>query len=120
MKILVPAILLLMTLAFWLALDKEDTGKLPSDIEVSFVPERNKVTGELLDVEIVRCKICRQVLSYVQFNLRGKVVSGHAYSHRCGKYTNDFVRYNGSGIGPPSFNLVDWLERWQRRLRVKR
>lgn len=122
MKYLVPLILLFFTIAFWLAVDQNaNLGKTPADEEVIHTQERNKVSGELLNVEIVRCRICGQVLSYIQSNLRGKVVQASVYSHHCGRYgSNSFVRYNGSAIGPLRFNVFDWLDLWQRRLRIKR
>lgn len=122
MKILVPLVLVLLSLAFWLAVDqKTNDGRLPDDEEVSHTQERNKVTGELYNVQIVRCHICGQVLSYIQCNLMGRVLRGYVYSHRCGRFHNNReARYNGSGIGPLDFDFLDWLDKWQRRLRLRR
>ncbi len=118
MKYLVPLVLLFLTLAFWLAIDeKANLGRSPDDEEVILTQERNKVTGELYNLQIVRCRICGQVISYVQSNLRGKIVHGYLYTHRCGKYGNrQEARYKGSATWD-TFNLYDFLEHWQRRLR---
>ncbi len=122
MKYLVPVVLLFMTLAFWLAVDQNaNLGKTPNDEEIIHTQERNKVTGELLNVEIIRCRICGQVISYIQANLRGKVVYGYLYRHRCGKYGNNpLAKYSPLGLAPESFDLEEWLNRWQKRLRLRR
>jgi hypothetical protein len=121
MKILVPLVLLFLSFAFYLALDQDaNLGRKPESEEVIFTKEVNKVTGELMNVEIVRCRLCGQVLSYIQYNLKGKVLYGYVYSHRCGKYgTSPVARYNGSGFGPLHWNLFAWLEKWQKRLQFK-
>ena len=121
MKYLVPLVLLFFTLVFWLALeDTANLGRQPSDEQLICTQERNKVTGELYNVQIVRCRICGQVLSYMQFHLNGKLAGASHYSHHCGRYGNNapIVRYNGSAVYR-DFSLIDWLESWQRRLRIR-
>lgn len=122
MKYLVPLILLFFTLAFWLAVDQNASlGRKPSDEELISFQEVNKVSGELYNVRVVRCKLCGQVLSYVQYHLSGKVAGMAHYTHHCGEYTNGpVVHYYGSDLGPKSFSLIAWLDKWQKLLRLKR
>ncbi len=115
MRILTLLVLSILAIGFWLAVDqKPDVGKDPSDEETVLTQERNKVTGELYNVEIVRCKICGQVISYKQFNLRGRLIHARQNRHDCGKR-----RYKNLALGPED-DLIEWLERWQRRLRLRR
>lgn len=120
MKIVSVLLFLLFTVAFWLAVDQQDNeGKKPEDEQFIQTQERSKVTGELYNVEIVKCRICGQVLSYVQRNLKGKLIHASIYSHHCGKY--GIVKntgYNASSLGPTHFNLIAWLDKWQKRLRI--
>lgn len=122
MKILVPLILIFLSLAFWLAVDQNpDMGRAPSDEEVIHTQERNKVTGQLLNVEIVRCRICGEVISYTQFNLKGQAIYGYAYHHRCGQYgARPLAKYSPLGLSGTYFNFMEWLEKWQKRLSLKR
>lgn len=123
MKILVPLVFVFLAVGFWLAVDQtSNLGRLPSDEEVIVKQERNKVTGELLNVQIIRCTLCGQVCSYVQFHQNGKVAQGYRYYHRCGQYHERAMvpPYNGSATSSPLFGIVEWLGHWQRRLRLKR
>lgn len=122
MRILALVVLIILTLGFWLGINqKSDTGKNPKDEEVIFTQERNRVTGQLLNVEIVRCKICGEIISYIQYGLSGKVVAGYVHVHSCGKYgDHPLVRYIGTALGPSHFNLIEWLDKWQKRLHIQR
>jgi hypothetical protein len=115
MRILALVALLSLGFGFWLAVDqKSDEGKNPEDEEIVLTQERNKVTGELYNVEIVRCKICGQVISYKQFNLHGKLVYARKNRHDCGN-----VHYQNMALDPQA-DFLQWLEGWQKRLRLKR
>lgn len=120
MKVLVLLVLMIMSIGFWLAIeDNRAVGKLPSDEVVTLSQERNKVTGELLNVETIKCLLCGEVISYVQFHKDGTMAFGYKYSHHCGQYkARSLVRRTESSFG--EFHLNDWLEKWQRRLRVRR
>ncbi len=117
MKIIAPLAMMILSVWLWMMADQNaNLGRLPDDDEVIYTRERNKVTGELLNVQIVRCRICGQVISYVQYNLRGKVVYGYVYSHHCGKYKN---RSMGSDMLAPVFPVSQWLDQWQERLSLR-
>ncbi len=116
MKYLVPLILLFFTLAFWLAVDqKANDGRRPEDEQVVYGQERDKVTGELYNTKIIKCRICGQVTSYVHYNLKGKVIHASVYFHHCGPY----AKYTKS-VFWQDFNFIDWLDKWQKRLRIQR
>lgn len=99
-------------------LEKSDVGKNPNDEKVTFTQETNKVTGELLNVQIVRCKICGEIVSFARFSLNGKPRHVFRNYHRCGQYQNT-VKFQGSGFGPLKFRLTEWLDKWQKRLAIR-
>src|ERR1043166_10227527 len=114
MRTIVSLVLMIFSIWFYLIIDqKANLGRNPDDDEVIYKQERNKVTGQLLNVQIVRCRLCGQVLSYVQYNLQGKVVYGYVYTHHCGKYQ---TRYKGSNVWSSLPHLSEWFNPWQRRL----
>lgn len=117
MKYLVPIVLALLSIGFYLALNEApDVGRLPSDDQVEHSDEWNKVTGEHLKIEIIRCGLCGTVLKYQKKNLKGITIYEDNYTHHCG--SRPIVRYNGSGIWEGDF--IQWLDHWQKRLRFKR
>lgn len=102
----------------WFIIVKNDSsvGKAPDFEEVLSKAERDLRTGELFRIEIIRCRLCGQVLSYVRFNLRGKAVSGHSLAtHNCPRIIAK-NKYDGADFGPKEFNIWKFLEKWQKRL----
>jgi hypothetical protein len=93
--------------------------KHPDEEEVIFTAQRNLVTGELRRVEIIRCRYCHQVISFVEFDHTGKPIGGHiSPTHRCGYKWGSHEPYAGLGV-VPNFNFWKWLDGWQKRLSRK-
>lgn len=92
-----------------------DVGKDPRDEIVIHTQEKDLRSGELFDVEVVKCKRCGQVISWVRFNRYGIPVAGRMHSgHVCDKVLGKKGNYNGAGIIVGDFN--QWLSRLQVRL----
>lgn len=117
--LLILLLLALMTLA---AKRLPDLGsKHPEEEEVIFTKQRNLVTGELRNVQIVRCRVCNQVISFIEFDHTGKPIGGHVWAtHRCGYLWGSHEPYAGMGIGPKHFDFWKWLDSWQKRLSHER
>lgn len=123
MKILVLAVLLFMSMGIWFTIydgTNEFVGKSPSDEITVHTQERSKVTGELFNITIVKCRLCGQVLSYFQYDLHGHLKHADKFEHICGRiFGLSSAKYSGSAFGPLEFNLYKFLDKWQRLLRVK-
>ncbi len=101
----------------WFLAESGDVGKKPyDDEEVIFTHEKDLRTGQFFDVQVTKCKICGQVISWVRFNHLGQVVGGyHNIGHDCNKIWGKKNGYSGAGI-MKSGNPIELLEHWQRRL----
>jgi len=120
MKILVITVLPALIIAFWLAGEKNQIqSKDPQDEELVLSQTRNKVTGELLNIKMIRCRVCGQTIYYGEFSLEGKPRMAYTNQHICGKYGNKTVKYQGMGVGLPDIDIFEWLEEKQRRLKIK-
>lgn len=121
MKNLVPLIFVFLAIGFWLAVDqKPDVGRLPEDDVIETFQQTNKVTGELLNIEIIRCRICHEVICYSKRTLRGKLLYQDNWQHHCWKYPKKLVKGTRSALFSPITGIMEWLEYWQRRLRLRK
>lgn len=107
-------VLVILGAVVWFLSDAE-IGKSPVDESVQHQIERDLRTGQLFDVQVVRCTRCGQVVSWVRFNASGIPVGGYVNrAHDCGKVWGKRDAPKGAGFG--QFNWLDAIDRWQKGL----
>lgn len=118
MRTLVILTLAVLAFGFWITTEQNSsTGKNPDDEVVTRCQESNKVTGELLTVETIKCRLCGDVISYRQTNLKGKLIYAYSSSHQC---RASLVRYQPMDMDSAESNVIGWLSGWQHKLRLRR
>jgi hypothetical protein len=81
-------VLLGLSVCFLVALNilPDLNSKRPEEEQVTVERHRNVVSGRLSMVEVVRCRICGQVISRIEFDDHGRPFAGYdRASHECGK-----------------------------------
>ena len=61
------------------------TGKRPSD-ETTIHVQYYDLSGKLHNVEVIRCRLCGQVISELHYGCEGRLTGWNRTAHWCGKY----------------------------------
>lgn len=104
-------LVLLLGFLSWLFYDGDSTvGKNPADEEVIHSVEKDTRTGRIYDVEIVKCKLCGSVISYVRFDRGGLPVSGQFNkAHVCKRYVKNVPALSPLDLGQQEIDFRRWL-----------
>lgn len=120
-------VVLLFFMASWILVNNEPEqieAKKPEDEVVTYQVEKDNRSGEIFDVQIIRCKVCGDVISYMKFDRFGHLVWGNYNSaHICGLKSRQFMAHRFTGMAFSSWrwpSISAMLDYYQKKWKLRR